>query len=90
MAQLAEPTHLECEWRARVVQEEHTGWVAMGVRQVCLAETLGCQGVVWAAVGRLCLLQLLAWGKSVIVTHADMHIKMITEAQQQAVNALII
>ena len=35
MAQHAGLDLLQCEWRARVVQEGQTRWEAIGVRQVC-------------------------------------------------------
>ena len=34
MAEEAGQAHTECEWGAQVVQQEQTGWVATGVRQV--------------------------------------------------------
>ena len=43
--------HSEGEWRTRVVQEEHAGWVALGIRQVCGVEVLGRKGMGRAAEG---------------------------------------
>ena len=66
-----------------MVHEEQGGWVAIGARQVCEAEMPSREDTAWAPVGGLRLLHTLLQGDALIVTRADMHVKMIAEARQQ-------
>ena len=85
IAQLVGQVHLECEGRARIIRDEQVHCVAVGACQVWEAEEMGRE-YTW----RLSLLPALARGKCLIVAHVDMHVKLMTEAQQQGVNAIIV
>ena len=71
----------------KIVQEQQSQWVAIGARQVLEAEEIGTP---WAALGSLSLLRTLVRGRCLGVAHADTHVKVMAEAQQQGVNAVIV
>ena len=73
-----------------MVQEEHTRWEAIGLRQMCEAETIDHECVARAAVRGLCFLPTLVWGQGLIVTRADSNIKMMVEVHQPGLTAFII